>query len=82
MPRDNPIEPIYTHIGRRLRRARLDAGLTIHAATPTGQPHSTLIMRELGRRRLAVHAFVQACRNVDLDPVEVLIAVLDEEPQP
>lgn len=76
----NEIEGIYHRVGCRLRQARLNTRLSAEkTAHKAGGKGNTLIMYELGQRRMGLHQFVGLCRAVRLDPVEVLQIVLEEE---
>jgi transcriptional regulator with XRE-family HTH domain len=67
----NP-DKFYSDLGRRLRIARDDLGLTQQqVADQVGLVRASIANIERGRQRLLLHTFVDLCLALDITPAEI-----------
>lgn len=76
---DAGIEDLYTHVGEKVRSARLAAGVSQDVlAQRVSLTRSSIANLEAGRQRIALHIFVAICQALDKDVCELL----PEKPKP
>ncbi|MET8089477.1 helix-turn-helix transcriptional regulator [Micromonospora sp. NPDC005220] len=72
---DDAIDRFYQDVGRRVREARMRAGVTQAAlALRASMTRSSIANIEAGRQRIAVHVLVLVAGALDVDPKELFSA--------
>ena len=64
---------LYKIVGERIRRARLDAGLSqAELAEANGQLRTSISNIESGRQRVSLHILYQLCTHLGIEAVSIL----------
>jgi transcriptional regulator with XRE-family HTH domain len=83
MCQDGGVRRFYEEVGRRLRRARLDAGLTQQElANQVELSRASIANIEAGRQQFPLHALILFARALDIKPASLIPSteLLDAEP--